>query len=80
MVSIGISGAQRNFAGAFGFGLMASTTNEASHTPIPTAANTIKNHRTEFIGVSSYTLTTTSLLRCSFTSEAICSTIDNGTR
>jgi hypothetical protein len=53
MVSIGISGAHRNFTGALGFGLRASTTNEASHTPIPTAAKTIKNHRTEFIGVPS---------------------------
>jgi hypothetical protein len=53
MVSIGIFGAQRSLAGALGFGLRASTTNEASHIPIPTAAKTIKNHRTESIEISS---------------------------
>ena len=44
-----MSGAQRNFAGGFGFGLMASIATDRSHNPIPTAAKIVKAHRTEFI-------------------------------
>ena len=50
---IGISGAQRNFAGGFGFGLRASTTRDMSQNPVPTAAKITKAHRTEFIDLPS---------------------------
>jgi hypothetical protein len=62
MLSIGMLGAHRSFAGGFGFGLIASMANDTSHSPIPTAAKIAKAHRTEFIDLPSQASTTTSPL------------------